>query len=61
MSVVSLDSPGAAATGATGLTGFFLFGDAAATGLTGVVGADFLLEAEGVCNSKMKNISRSDV
>lgn len=56
MSVVSLDSLGAAATG-----GFFLFGDAAATGVTGVVGADFLPEAEGVCNIKMKNISGSDV
>lgn len=56
MSVVSLESPGAAVTGVTGLTGFFLSGGAAATGLTGVVGADFFLEAEGVCNIKMKLI-----
>lgn len=53
MSVVSLDSLGAAVTGGTGLTGFFLFGDAAAAGFTGV--ANFLLEAEGVCNIKVKN------
>lgn len=50
---VSLDSPGAAGAAATGLTGFFLLGDA--TGLAGVAGADFLPEAEGVCNIEMKN------
>lgn len=53
MSVLSLESPWAAATGLTGLNGFFLFGDAAATGLTGVVGADFSLVAEGVCKIKI--------
>lgn len=48
MSVVSLDSPGAAVRGLNGFSG-----DAAGIGLTWVVGADFLLEAEGVCNIKM--------
>lgn len=48
MSVVSLDSPGAAVRGLSGFSR-----DAAGIGLTGVAGADFLLEAEGVCNIKM--------
>lgn len=56
MSVVSLDSPGAAVRGVTGLSGFS--GDAAVFGLTGVVGADFLLEAWGVCNVKMEKQKR---
>lgn len=55
MSVVSLDSPGAACTGANGFASFFLFGDAATTGLTAAAEADFLLEAGGVCNIEMTN------
>lgn len=50
MSVVSLESSGAAGTCGHGLTG--LTGDCA-TDLIGVLGIEELLEAIGVCNIKM--------
>lgn len=53
MSVVSLESPGAAATCGHGLTG--VPGDCA-TGLIGVLGTEELLEATGVCKIKIQNI-----
>lgn len=47
MSVVSLESPGAACTSGSGFTG--LSGERV-TGLIGVLGAYNLLEAVGLCN-----------
>lgn len=55
MSVVSLESSGAAGTCGHGFTG--LTGDCA-TDLIGVLGTEELLEAMGVCNIKMYNIVR---
>lgn len=52
MSVVSLESPGAAGRCGHGLTG--LPGDCE-TGLIGVLGAEELLETMGVCNIKTEN------